>query len=189
MKYYILIFLLATGLAVNAQTTWTLDKAHSNIRFTATHMLITDVDGEFADFDATMVSQSDDFDGAQVEFSARIASINTGNDKRDGHLQADDFFNAAAFPELTFKGTLEKEGSAYYLVGDFTIRDISRKVRFDVQYNGTVDMGETKKAGFKVTGTIDRFEYGLKWDRAIETGGLVVAKEIDITCNVQMNGQ
>jgi len=189
MKLKLLLIVMVTGLAAQAQTSWTIDKSHSNIRFTATHMLITDVDGEFRNFDATMVGSSDDFDGAQVEFSAQVASINTGNERRDGHLKSDDFFNAEKFPEISFKGTIEKEGADYFLVGDFTMRDVTKKVKFDLDYNGTMNMGETTKAGFKVTGTVDRFEYGLKWDRAIETGGLVVGKEIEITCNVQMDSK
>jgi len=189
MKLKLLLMMLVTGLAVNAQTTWTVDKAHTNIRFTTTHMMISEVDGEFTDYDATVENVSEGFVGATVEFTAKVNSINTGNERRDGHLKSDDFFNAEEFPEITFKGKIEKEDRKYYLVGDFTMRDVTKKVKFDVKYNGIMTMGETKKAGFKVSGVVNRFDYGLKWDRLIETGSYVVGQDVTITCNVQLNGK
>ncbi len=171
-----------------AQTKWALDKSHTNIKFTVTHMMISEVDGEFREFDATVTSTKDNFDGSEVEFIAKTASIDTGNERRDNHLKSDDFFNAEQFPELKFKGKIQKEGEKYYLVGDFTIRDVMKPVKFDVKYNGTINGGRGKKAGFKVMGTINRFDYNLKWDRMIEAGGgLVASKEIAITCNVELN--
>lgn len=171
-----------------AQTKWSLDKSHTNIKFTVTHMMISEVDGEFREFDATVTSTNENFDGSEVEFTAKTASIDTGNERRDNHLKSDDFFNSEQFPDLKFKGKIQKEGEKYYLVGDFTMRDITKPVKFDVKYNGTINGGRGKKAGFKVMGTVNRFDYNLKWDRTIEAGGgLVVSKEIAITCNVELN--
>lgn len=171
-----------------AQTNWALDKSHTNIKFTVTHMMISEVDGEFKEFDAKVSSTQDDFDGSEVEFSAKVASINTGNERRDNHLKGDDFFNAEMYPEVKFKGKIQKEGGKYYLVGDFTMRDVTKPVKFDVKYNGTINGGRGKKAGFKVIGTVDRFDYNLKWDRTVEAGGgLVVSKEVTISCNVELN--
>lgn len=189
MKKLTLLTLIALGCThlLEAQTKWALDKSHTNIRFAATHYVITEVDGEFKEFDGSVVSGSDDFDGAEVEFTAQVASISTDNERRDNHLRSDDFFNAEKYPEVKFKGNIEKEKGQYYLVGDFTMRDVTKPVKFDVKYNGTIDLERGKKAGFKITGAVDRFEYGLKYNRLIETGGLAVSQEIQITCNVELN--
>ena len=89
---------------------------------------------------------------------------------------------------MKFKGKIEKEGDQYHLVGDFTMRDVTKPIKFDVKYNGSVDLGKRgKKAGFKITGAVDRFLYGIQFNRALETGGLVVSQEIQITCNVELN--
>lgn len=183
----LLVIVLGLSLAARAQTQWALDNAHTDIRFTVTHMVISEVDGEFNEFNGTVVSHSDDFDGAEVEFTAEVASIDTDNDRRDGHLRSDDFFNAAAYPELTFNGKIEKVGDDYFLAGNLTIRDVTKSVRFDVQYNGTIELQNGRKAGFKINGSVNRFEYGLEWDRTIETGGLVVGEEVRITCNVELD--
>ena len=184
----LLLFALASVNFLLAQSNWTIDKNHSDIRFTAVHMVISEVDGEFKEFAGTVSNASEDFDGAEVEFTAQVGSIDTDNARRDGHLKSDDFFNAEAYPEVKFKGKIEKEGDQYHLVGDFTMRDVTKQVKFDVKYNGTVSLGQRgKKAGFKVTGSVDRFEYGMKFNRALETGGLVVSQEIGITCNIELN--
>ena len=121
-----------------------------------------------------------------MEFSAKIASIDTDNEKRDNHLKSADFFDAENFPELKFEGNIVKEGENYYLAGDLKIRDVSKSVRFPVKYNGQVQGMSGKIAGFKITGSIDRFDYGLKWGMVMEAGGLVVGREISITCNVEL---
>ena len=187
-KSGIVILAILSTVLLNAQTKWTLDKNHSKIRFTAVHYVITDVEGDFKEFDGTITTNSDDFDGAEVEFIAKISSIDTNNERRDKHLKSDDFFNAEKFPDLKFKGKFKKENDKYYLIGDFTMRDVTKPIKFDVKYNGTISLGERgRKAGFKITGSIDRFEYGLKYDRKIETGGLAVSREIGITCNLELN--
>jgi len=190
MKKMIFSIAFALGLsqAINAQTKWVIDKNHSNIGFAAVHYVITEVEGDFKEFDGSVMSSSNDFDGAEVEFAAQVASISTDNEKRDNHLKSDDFFNAEQYPEVKFKGKIEKEGEDYYLVGDFTMRDVTKQAKFDVKFNGIADLGERgKKAGFKVSGEVDRFDYGIKFDRALETGGLVVSQEIEITCNIELN--
>ncbi|MDW3651912.1 MAG: YceI family protein [Bacteroidia bacterium] len=184
----LIVFALSSLQLLPAQTKWTVDKSHTDIRFTAVHYLISEVDGEFKEFEGSVTTNSEDFTGAEVEFVANVASINTDNERRDNHLKSDDFFNAEKYPELKFKGKIQKEGDKYHLVGDFTMRDVTKPIKFDVKYNGSVDLGERgKKAGFKITGVVDRFEYGIQFNRALETGGLVVSQEIQITCNVEMN--
>ena len=183
---FLLITLLVSGTAF-AQTTWTIDKAHSKIGFNVIHMAISEVEGEFTDFDAKVVSTSDDFHNADVEFTAKVASIDTENERRDNHLKSDDFFNAEKFPEIKFKGKLVKEGNNYKLKGDFTMRDVTKPVTFDVTYGGTIDTGRGMKAGFKVTGTINRKDYNLKWDSRLAGGELVVSDDVDIVCKIEMN--
>lgn len=188
MKKYLFIAAAALiSISGFGQTKWTLDKSHTNIGFSITHMKISEVYGEFREFEGEVISTSDDFDGSKVSFSAQVASIDTKNEKRDQHLQSDDFFNAAEYPEIRFEGKILKEGNDYFLAGDFTIRDITEEVKFDVRYNGTIDAWNGKKAGFKITGTIDRFDYNLKWGRTIESGGLIVSREVTISCNVELD--
>lgn len=183
----VLTALLLTVL-LNAQTKWTPDKNHSKIGFTAIHYTITEVEGEFREFDASITSDTEDFDGAKVTFSAKISSIDTNNERRDNHLKSDDFFNAEKYPEMKFDGNFKKTDGKYFLVGDLTIRDVTKPIKFDAKYSGTISLGEKgRKAGFKITGAIDRYDYGLKWDSVIETGGLVVERKIVITCNLELN--
>jgi polyisoprenoid-binding protein YceI len=186
MKFLLLIILLASGTTF-AQSTWVIDKPHSKISFNVIHMAITEVEGEFTDFDAKVTSTSDDFHNADVEFTAKVASIDTKNDRRDNHLRSDDFFNAEKFPEIKFKGKLVKEGNGYKLKGDFTMRDVTKPVTFDVTYGGTVDTGRGVKAGFKVTGKVNRKDYNLKWDNRLAGGELVVSDDVDIVCKIEMN--
>jgi len=150
-------------------------------------MVIAEVEGEFRDVDIQVTSHDDDFVGSDIEFTANVNSIQTGNDRRDTHLKSDDFFNAEEFPQIKFIGKLVKEGGKYQLKGDFTMRDVTKSETFDVKYNGSIDTERGKKAGFKLTGSVNRFDYGLKWDRAIEGGSLVVGEDVTITCNVELN--
>ncbi|WP_339810751.1 YceI family protein [uncultured Imperialibacter sp.] len=184
-KLLTLIFAVAST-QLFAQS-WELDKSHTNIKFTVTHMVVSEVDGTFGDFSGTVTGGDDKFVGAAVEFTAQTASVDTDSERRDTHLKSDDFFNAEKFPTIKFSGKIVNEGGKYYLAGNFTMRDVTKPVKFDVKYNGKVDTGRGMKAGFKVTGAINRFDYGLKWDAALEAGGLVVADEVQITCNVELN--
>jgi polyisoprenoid-binding protein YceI len=183
----VLAIMLLAGFQASSQTHWKIDQSHSDIGFTVTHMAISEVDGNFTEFDAKVRNGTEDFNGSTVEFSAKVSSINTNNERRDGHLKSPDFFDAESYPEIKLTGKIEKEGDKYFLVGDFSMKDITKRVKFDVQYNGKIDTGRGMKAGFKVTGMVDRFDYGLKWNRTIETGGLVVGREVKITCNVQLD--
>jgi len=180
------VILIATYATSFGQTEWVIDKGHSSIRFSTTHLLISEVVGKFNDFEGSIVSSSDDFNGSTISFSAKTASIDTDNDRRDNHLKSDDFFNAESYPEIIFKGKIVKEGDKYFLDGDFTMRGTTKPIKFDVKYMGQVPTNRGRKAGFRVTGTVNRFDYGLKWDRAVEAGGLVVGEEIEITCSLEL---
>jgi len=180
------VLLLLAGIATAQKTTWKVDKGHSNIQFTVIHNLIAEVNGEFRDFDGKIVSDGDSFKGTEVEFIIKTASINTGIENRDKHLTGDDFFNAEKYPEIKFKGILHRENGVYQLKGDLTMRDVTKKVTFDVAYRGTVDTGRGIRAGFKVTGKINRLDYGVKWSNKLAGGELVVSDEVEITCRLEL---
>ena len=186
-KFLAIIFLFTSSLF--AQTTWTVDKSHSKVGFSVNHLVITDVDGYFKDYDAQITTEGDDFSKTQIDFTIKTNSIFTDNKDRDNHLRSDDFFNAEKYPDMIFKGKSMKEigDKKYKLIGDFTIRDVTKQIVLDVTYNGTVkDPWGNTKSGFKVTGEIDRFDYNLKWNKAIETGSLVVGKEVELVIDLQL---
>lgn len=178
---------LKTEKAVAAK--FALDKAHSNVKFTVTHMVVSEVDGSFKNFDGTVESSKPDFSDAVVSFTVDVASVDTDNENRDKHLKSDDFFNAEQFPQMKFQSTSMKPlgNNKYQLNGNLTIRDITKPVTFDVTYGGSVNTPKGAKVGFKANTTINRFDYNLKWDRATEAGSLVVAKEVAIKINAQFN--
>jgi len=175
---------------MTTQTTskWVLDNAHSEISFKVKHLVVTTLTGKFDAFEGSVESPSDDFNGATIQFSADINSINTGNADRDGHLKSDDFFNAGSFPKLTFKSTsFTKNGEQYKLTGDLTIRDVTKTIELDVEFGGSaVDPWGNTKAGFELNGKIKRKEFGLKWDALTEAGGAVVSDEVKLHLNVQL---
>ncbi len=166
-----------------------IDVDHSDIMFKVKHLMISTVTGVFKKFDATLEVNEQDLSDAKVSFEADIDSVDTKNEQRDGHLKSDDFFNAEQFPKMTFQSTsIEKAGDdEYKLVGDFTIRDITKPVELKVEYNGsTKDPWGFERMGFEVSGKINRKEYGLKWSAVTEAGGLVVADDVKLVMNVEM---
>jgi polyisoprenoid-binding protein YceI len=165
---------------------WALDKAHTNVRFSVSHLVVSDVDGSFKSFDGSMTNSKADFSDASINFTVDVNSINTDNENRDKHLQSDDFFSAAKFPQMKFVSTSFKlvAGNKYTLTGNLTIKDVTKSVSFDVTYGGTVNAMGGTHAGFKAKATINRFDYNLKWSAATEAGGLVVGKDVDITLNI-----
>lgn len=183
--------MLAAGVA-SAQVTWKLDKAHSQVKFSVSHMVVGEVTGRFTDFDVTMTTVQDDLTDATIEAIIKTASINTDNERRDGHLRSDDFLNAEKYPELKFKSTsVEKTGKDTYRVrGDFTMRDITKGTVLDTKFNGTVKDGRgNTKAGFKATTTINRFEFGTKWDSKLDTGGFIAGEDVEVTLLMEFTKQ
>lgn len=170
-------------------TKWTVDKAHSSIKFTVSHMVVSETEGSFKVFDGTLVYTKPDMSDAQINFTVDVNSIDTDNENRDKHLKSDDFFNAEQFPTMKFVGKSFKPvgGNKYELIGDLTIRDVTKQVKFDVTFGGILKSARGNKAGFKAKGTINRFDYNLKWNRAVETGGLVVGQDVEITVLLEMN--
>ncbi len=180
------------ALSVSAQTTWIADKAHTQITFSVTHLLISEVTGRFSDFDVTFHDANEDFTDGTIGVTIRTASINTGIEKRDNHLKSDDFLGAEKFPNITFESTLiEKTGKdTYKITGDLTIRDVTKSVVLDAKHNGTVtDPWGVTKAGFKATTSINRFDFGVKWGAALEAGGLVAGETVVLTLLMEFNKQ
>jgi polyisoprenoid-binding protein YceI len=184
-KFGGLLLVLLLGITtLHAEDLWKADRIHSNVGFTVTHMLVSEVGGKFTDFDASLTAAKDDFSDMKIEATIKTASVSTDNEKRDGHLKSDDFFNAEKYPAITFKSTkVEKTGTdTYKITGDLTIRDITKPVALDTKLKGVMtDSRGNTRAGFKATTTIDRFEFGTKWKAPAGDGGLVVSKEVDIT--------
>lgn len=185
-----IITLLVLGMIAGAsygQTTWNIDQAHSKVGFSVTHMVVSEVEGNFKQFEGKVTTSSDDFNGADVEFTAQVASIDTDNERRDGHLRSDDFFSAEKFPTISFKGNLVKQGDKYQLKGKLTMRDVTKDVAFDVTYGGTVNTGRGMKAGFKLNGSLNRQDYGLKWANKLESGEFVVSDNVQIVAKLELN--
>ncbi len=168
---------------------WKPDVAHTTVGFTARHMMVTTVRGQFGKVDFTL-----DFDpanpaAASIEASIDTNSVSTGNDQRDGHLRSPDFFDVAKFPAITFKGTkLElKNNTEGKLTGDLTIRDVTRTVTLNVEFLGTQvnPFDKAERAGFSATTKINREDFGLTWNVALEAGGWLVGKEITLTLDVE----
>jgi len=189
-KALLFITVLTVSSVFAQKTGWNLDKAHSSVGFSIKHMVISEVTGNFKDFDISFSSTKSDFTDASVAATIKVASINTDNEKRDGHLKTDDFFSAEKFPVITFKSTsFEKFGdNKYKITGDLTIRDITKKVTFDATYNGSIKAPWGAEIySWKATLAINRFEYGLKWNKAIEAGGLIAGDTVNITLNLELN--
>ncbi|CAN5319761.1 YceI family protein [soil metagenome] len=169
-------------------TQWTIDTAHSEITFKVKHLVISTVTGKFKEFDATLESDDDDFEDANISFEALIDSIDTGDEDRDNHLKSDDFFNASEHPKMTFESTsFKKTGDGQYkLIGDLTIRGNTKTVELDAKYGGTVrDPYGNTKAGFEINGKLNRKEFGLTWSAVTEAGNIVVSDEVKLHLNVQ----
>ena len=185
----ILAIVLFAAASFAQSTIWKFDKAHSQVKFNVTHLVISEVTGYFRTFDGTVKTNGEDFTDAQIEFTIETQSIDTDNEKRDNHLKSDDFFNAEKFPQLKFKSkSMKKVGNnKYKLTGDLTIRDVTKQVELNVVYGGMANDGYgNKKAGFKITGTVNRFDYNLKWNALLEAGGAVVGSDVEMVCNIQL---
>ena len=166
-----------------ATSKWVLDPTHSELAFKVKHMMISTVTGYFEQFEGELETDDENFNNASVEISVDVASISTNNADRDGHLKSDDFFNAEAFPKMTFKS---KSFDGTTLTGDLTIRDVTKEVALDVEYNGTaVDPYGQTKSGFEVTGEINRKEFNLSWSAVTEAGSIVVSDKVKIVGAVQ----
>lgn len=170
------------------KTIWKIDQMHSEVQFKVKHLVISTVTGTFKNFEGALETETDDFDGAEASFSLDSNSIDTNVADRDAHLRSSDFFSAEEYPNITFNGTLNKIGEdKYTLRGPLTIKDITKEIELNVEFGGTmVDGYGQTKAGFEITGVINRKEFGLTWDMVTEAGGVVVGDNVKLQLNVQV---
>jgi polyisoprenoid-binding protein YceI len=185
-----ILLVLTISIAAIAQTTqWEFDKAHTNIGFSVSYLVVSDVTGRFTDFDGTFISSASDFTGSQVNIIIKAASIYTDNEKRDNHLRSADFFDAENKPEITFKSTsFEKiNDKKYKISGKLTMNGVTKDIELDAIFKGLIkDPWGGTRAGFKATTALDRYDYGLTYNSALETGGFLIGKNVDIEINVEL---
>jgi polyisoprenoid-binding protein YceI len=177
-----------TDSATLTATKWALDLAHTEVEFKVKHLVISTVTGRFSKFDGVVKSENEDFDQAQVSFSIDVNSINTNNEDRDNHLRSDDFFAVEKFPNIVFEnGILSKGNGDYKLSGDLTIRDITRPITLDVDFNGTQkDPWGNVKAGFELSGKLNRKDFNLTWNAITEAGSMLVGEDVRLVINAQL---
>jgi polyisoprenoid-binding protein YceI len=177
---------------IMATTKWAIDPTHSEIGFKVKHMMFTNVSGKFGTYDATIVTDDDNFENASMEFSADINSIDTNNADRDNHLKSADFFDADNHPKLTFKASsfTKIDGHNYELTGDLSIKGVTKTVKFPVEFSGLMkDPWGNTKAGLNIDGKINRKDWGLNWNSALETGGVLVGEEVKLNIELQLAKQ
>jgi polyisoprenoid-binding protein YceI len=168
---------------------WNIDPSHSEIGFKVRHMMITNVNGIFNSYTATMHADAADFSDAEISFESDIDSISTRNEQRDGHLKSPDFFDAEKFPKVSFKSTsFTKTGDGQYAMkGHFNMHGVEKEISMNVEFTGTVvDPWGQVKAGFEITGALNRSEFGLTWNATSEDGTVVLDEVIKLVLNVQM---
>jgi polyisoprenoid-binding protein YceI len=173
-----------------ATTNWIADASHSEIGFRIKHLMITNVKGKFSDFEVSAQTEGEDFSTAKISFSADVASIHTGNNDRDNHLRSADFFDAENHPKMTFEATevgkADGDGN-FKLSGNLSIRGTSRPVTLDVEMGGVAkDPWGNTKAGFTISGKINRKDWGLTWNAPTEAGGLLVSEEVKLNIDLQL---
>lgn len=169
-------------------TKWAIDPTHSEIGFKVKHMMFTNVSGKFQKFNAEIVAEGDDFENAAINFSGDIDSLTTGNADRDTHLLSADFFDVEKFPKITFSSTSVKkiDENQYEITGDLNLHGTTKSIKLDTEYSGQMkDPWGNTKAGFALTGKINRKDWGLNWNAALETGGVLVSEEVKLAIELQ----
>ena len=190
-----LALLMFVALVLSGQAaTWNVDKAHSSIGFKVSHMVISKVNGNFKQFDGTieapmMDEKKLDLENSAVSMTVDVASIDTDNEDRDKHLRSEDFFDVVQYPSMTFvsKEVIPQEGNKFKLVGDLTIKDVTKEVTFDGTFNGVVtDPWGNTKAGFSAETTINRQDFNVEWNKTLDAGGLVVGDDVEIMIEMEL---
>lgn len=171
------------------ETKWAIDSTHSKVAFKVKHLMISNVLGNFKEFEGQVSTDGDDFSTAEINFSLSAASIDTEMADRDGHLKSPDFFDAEKYPKITFSGKGMKDlgDEMFELTGDLTIKDVTKSVTLTVEYGGIMsDPWGNVKAGFSLSGKINRKDFGLNWNAALEAGGVLVGEEVKISGDIEL---
>ncbi len=179
------LILAATSNADN----WSVDVAHSSIGFSVRHMVVAKTTGKFNDFEGTVQFDGKNIEKGSASIAAQVASIDTDDQKRDDHLRSADFFDVEKYPSMSFKSkkVVKGEGNEFQLVGDLTIKDVTKEVTFDCEFHGLVTdpMGNTR-AGFSAETSIDRQDFNVKWNKTLDAGGLVVGNEVTVNLEIEL---
>jgi len=172
---------------MSVKTKWALDPTHSEVNFKVKHLVISSVTGTFKSFEGGFETDHEGFSNADIDFSLDVNSIDTNQEQRDVHLKSADFFDQEKYPKISFKSTsFTKSGDDYELTGNLNVKDVTKPIKFKVEYGGTAtDFYGNEKAGFEITGKISRKEYGLTWDAVTEAGAIVVGDDIKLNINAQ----
>jgi len=168
---------------------WTIDPAHSEIEFRIKHLAIANVKGFFKKYSGEVESEGDDFNNPKITFTADSSSIDTNDEKRDQHLRSAEFFNIEKYPEIKFASTnyTKVQDNEYKLKGDLTILDVTKPIKLDVKFNGiAMDPWGGTRAGFHITGKLNRKDWGLTWNTALEAGGFLLADELKVSCEIEL---
>ncbi len=188
-----IVAVAAISLSANAQTNWNVDASHSKMGFSVTHMMVSETEGKFKIYEGKVSSKSDiDFTDASIDFKIDVNSINTDDEKRDGHLKSPDFFDVATFPNMTFKSTSMKANpkikNSYILVGDLTMHGVTKKVTLTAIGASKIvkDPYGMMRYAFKVMGKINRIDFGLKYNAVLEAGGVALSEDVKIDCTVEI---
>jgi polyisoprenoid-binding protein YceI len=167
--------------------TWTVDPIHSSVGFKIKHMMIATVRGQFSEFEGTIVAAEDDPANSHAMGTVKVASIDTGNADRDAHLRSPDFFDAEQYPDITFESTRIRhiDGGTFSLAGNLTIRDVTREVEMEARVEGAdTDPWGMERVGISVRGTINRTDFGLKWQERLAAGGMLVGEDVTIQIDI-----
>ncbi len=173
-------------------TKWSIDPLHSEVLFKIKHLVISTVTGSFTQFEGTVNSPGDDFENAEINFSIDVSSIHTGQEARDAHLKNSDFFEAETYPTIQFQSTsfIRTGEDKFILTGNLTMKGVTKEVSFDVEYGGSgKDHYGNTKAGFEVSGFINRKEFGVSFNALTESGGLALGENVKIAANIQLAKQ
>ena len=175
-------------MSTTTKTRWAIDLAHSEVGFKVKHMMITNVSGKFVKFDASIETEEDTFENSHIEFTGQVDSLTTGNADRDVHLLSPDFFDAAAYPKIKFVSTSIKkiDWNTFELYGDLSMHGVSKFIKLDVEYSGKMlDPWGNEKLGMTVMAKLNRKDWGLNWNTALEAGGVLVGDEIRLDIGLQ----
>ena len=181
-----LVLVLGFG-TVAAQGTYGIDSAHSSVGFKVRH-LVSKVSGGFNEFDGTIVADFENLDASSVEFTIQASSIDTKNEKRDGHLRSPDFFDVEKYPEITFKSSkiTKIDGDSFAAAGTLTMRGVSKEVVLTVDFLGEMTAMGGTRAGYELTTTLNRKDYGVSWNRALDAGGFVLGDDVEVNINLEV---
>lgn len=170
------------------KTKWVIDPTHSEVAFKIKHLMISNVKGNFSEFEVTALTNGDDFSNAEINVKINAASINTGVADRDGHLKSPDFFDVEKFPAINFSSkSFTGSDHDYTLNGELSIKDVTKPVSLNIEFGGLMtDPWGNIKAGFTIEGKINRKDFGLNWNAALEAGGVLVGEEVKINAEIEM---